>query len=276
MAEQVADRSVLLHTFAEFDLLPDLLAMALDSSGHVDPILEVVERWAAYLEHVRANLDHVEADEFSYGPGQYRHLAWDLWDFVERMGWVEGFRLSPVARHLAAIAERPIDARTEDDTRFLELGIGGSVRRRYLGADGRRVVDLLQDAAARPAQVENGWILSVPGLLLVEFEALIYWAFKDPGYAAELPGRLVPLREEARDNYMDPAPVPKDQVMYQTVVVADAVAAHYVDTAGLAMDTGLTVTALRSTAMLLTFGGLLREHALGPVSYLMPPEDRNG
>ena len=272
MAEQVADRCVLLRAFAEFELLPDLLAMALDSSGEVDAIGEVVERWAAYLERIRANLDHVEADEFSYGPGQYRDLAWDLWDFVERMGWVEGFRLSNLARHIAAIAELPIDARTVQDTWFLERAIGGSVRRHYLGADGRRVVDLLQDAAARPAQAENGWIRSVPGLLLVEFEALIYWAFRDPGYAAELPGRLVPLREEARDTYMDPAPVPKDQVMYQTVVVADAVAALYVETEGLAMDTGLTVTALRSTAMLLTFGGLLREHALSPVSYLMPPE----
>ena len=73
----------------------------------------------------------------------------------------------------------------------------------------------------------------------------------------------------------DHGPQARDADPYETVTHADATARLYLATDGLAKDTGLTVTALRSTAMLLTFAGLLLEIPMRPVNFLMPPMTRS-
>ena len=51
-------------------------------------------------------------------------------------------------------------------------------------------------------------------------------------------------------------------------------AAMYLDQSRLAAGTGLRVTWARSTAMLLTYAGLLQEHLMGPVScYHLPSRE---
>ena len=61
-------------------------------------------------------------------------------------------------------------------------------------------------------------------------------------------------------------------------LLADATASMYLDQSRLAADTGLRVTWARSSAMLLTYAGLLQEHLGGAVSYYHLPswEDAHG
>ena len=84
------------------------------------------------------------------------------------------------------------------------------------------------------------------------------------------------LRDELED-YRDiamhrygPPPDDADPLELQ-VLHADATARLYVGTPELAGRSELTVTEVCSTAMLLTFSGLLEESLVGPVGYLTPP-----
>ena len=54
--------------------------------------------------------------------------------------------------------------------------------------------------------------------------------------------------------------------------LADATTTLYYDTEKLAGRTELTITEVRSTAMLLTYAGILEEFSMGPVNYLYVPE----
>ena len=104
----------------------------------------------------------------------------------------------------------------------------------------------------------------------VEFEALIYWAFVDHERAERLGEEIVTYRERAMEGYGPPSDdADSDDTM---LTHADATARLYLETDELAKETGHTLTAVRSTAMLLTFAGLLREFPLGPVNYLMAPD----
>ena len=198
-------------------------------------------------------------------------LATDAWQLRRRLGWIGLSGLTDTGERLAGIAERSWDERTEADDRAVEATIAESLRERYVGISSFAVIDLVQSGARLLSQSQDVWAMLAPGLLLVEFEALIHWALKSPIEAMRLRDALIENRTLAVDRYGGPPPdLDADE---NTVRLADATAELYFDSDDLAGDTGLTVTGVRSTAMLLTYAGLLDEFSMGPVNYLMLPKE---
>ena len=284
MAEKVDERCTLVHAFAEFELLPDLLARipepqfdrhsVQDRLGYELPKAEIdevvaLERWTDFLAGVRPNLDHAEPEDLPDGVPVARYLAEDAWRLAKRLGWVSNEGVSLLGRPLVNIAERPWVHRTGYDSMTLLDTIARSLGYRYVGGDGLEVVPLLQEGARRLAETDRIWASYVPGLLLVEFGALIHWAFARPAGARRLCDDLVTYRDVAMRRYDGPSPDvdPMDNV----ITHADATANLYLETEELAARTELTVTEVRTIAMLLTFAGVLKEHSLGPVNYLVSP-----
>lgn len=228
----------------------------------------LVNRWRELLESTGVNTDHVEPGELASGTLRYYQLAADAWISAIKFGWVTVSGLTESGQGVARIAERRFEDRTEQDLRTLEETIAESLRTHYRGRDDLPIVDLVLNGAEMLARSKHVWSSYVPGLLLVEFEALTYWSFVRPRYALELRDRLVTTRDTAMHRHGWPSPDvdPIDNVLR----LADATADLYLETQELAAGTDLTVTAVRSTAMLFTFCGLLEEFSLGPVNYLIP------
>ena len=291
MATPLTDFCTLVRAFVEFELLPDLLArtpepepgttpepepgrlpdslhFALPSDG-IDEQLAIV-RWANVLEDAGPNLDHIEEGDLPADESEDALLAADAWRLAKRLGWVTTTGTSPDGARLAHIAERPWSGRTAQDHRTIVGTVAESLRRSYVGADGLQVIALLQESARLLAQTEHVWARNCPGLLLVEFEALIYWAFERPGRAMELSRDLVTYRDVAMHRYgAPPADAdPGDLRLFH----ADATARLYLETEELAARTDLTVTEVRSTAMLLIFAELLEDASpIDHVNVLTPP-----
>ena len=284
MATAVDERCTLLRVFTEFELLPDLLARApvADMGGLPDSVSAgfglppetvresaVIDSWAEFLEDNGANMDHVEPEDQPSGVSKERWLAEDVWRLANRLGWVTSSGLGTAGQRLAYIAERPLMRRTRADLMTLRDTIARSVRASYMGPGGLEVVPLLQEGARLLADTGHIWASYIPGLMLVEFEALIHWAFQQPTKAVSLRNDLVKYRDVAMHPYDSPSPDvdPDDNLLLH----AEAVSRLYLDTEELAARTDLTITEVRSTAMLLTFTGLLQEFPLNLVSYLTPP-----
>ena len=282
MAE-INERCTLVRAFAEFELLPDLLARTSvpgprespdrSVAGYAAPrrIDEAValETWTEFLAGAGANMDHAETEDLPLDGSTEGYLAEDAWRLAKRLGWVTPRGLGPAGRRLANIAERPLMRRTRADLMTLLDTVAGSVQDGYVGGEGLEVVPLLQQGARRLAETDHIWASYVPGLLLVEFEALIYWSFARPAQAVRLCENLVAYRDTAMHRYDTPSPDvdPDDNLLLH----ADATARLYLETEELGGRTNLSLTEVRATSMLLTFAGLLEEHALGPVNYLLAP-----
>ncbi len=291
MATPMSERCTLVTAFVEFELLPDLLARtpepevgatpepepggrpgALEfalSSGEIDE-QSAIRQWADVLADAGPNLDHVEEGDLPDDETLDGALAADAWRLAKRLGWFAPGGMTPASVRLAHIAERPWPRRTPQDHRTIVDTVAESVRQRYVGGDGLEVVDLLQDGARSLGQTEHVWAKTCPGLLLVEFEALIHWAFESPSRALELSKELVQYRDIAMHRY-GPPPADADPGDLR-LVHADATALLYLETEELAARTELTLTEVRSTAMLLTFAELLEAPSpMDHVNFLTPP-----
>ena len=286
MATTIDERCTLVRAFTEFELLPDLLARTPEAPAPWTPGEETLgfglpetldeaaalESWTDYLDEFGANMDHAEPEDLPPDVVEERYVAEDAWRLANRLRWVTPTGLSAAGQRLAYIAERPLMRRTRSDNLNLIDTVARSVREWYVGGDGLEVVPLLQEGARMLGETQHVWASYIPGLLLVEFEALIHWAFARPSYAASLRDDLVTYRDVAMHPYDAPSPdVDPDENLR---LHAEAVSRLYLQTEGLAARTDLTITEIRSTAMLLTFAGLLEELPLGLVSYLTPPTDQ--
>ena len=271
MATTIDERCTLVRAFTEFELLPDLLARTPEPSvaGLTgEGILErgmplalneeaALESWANYLGEFGVNMDHAEPEDLPPDFVEETYMAEDAWRLAKRLGWVTPNGLSATGQRLAYIAERPLMRRTRADHENLIGTVARTVQEGYVGADDLQVVPLLQEGARILGETEHIWASYIPGLLLVEFEALIHWAFARPSYAVSLCDDLVTYRDVAMHRYDGPSPdVDPDENLR---LHAEAVATLYLETPGLAARTDLTITEIRSTAMLLTFSGLLDE-----------------
>ena len=291
MAEIIGSGCTLVRAFAEFGLLPDLLALRrasdtpmFDETGtRIFPFMPfekdeelTILKWGRLLERTGVNTDHIEPEDTPPRSALHTVLATDAWQLGRRLGWIGLSGLTDTGERLAAIGERTLDEptwyeRTEADDRAVEATVAESLRERYVGISSFAVIDLVQSGARLLSQSQDVWAMLAPGLLLVEFEALIHWAFKSPIETMRLRDVLIENRTLAVDRYGGPPPdLDADE---NTVRLADATAQLYFDSDDLAGDTGLTVTGVRSTAMLLTYAGLLDEFSMGPVNYLMPPTE---
>ena len=264
-------------------MLPDLLARAPGRALGPQPprrddifefaapeTAQTLDAWADLVSRTGANMDHVVEADLPTGVPEEVLLAQDAWRLAERLHllWTEG--RTRTGDRLAPLARRQWRERSMADHRTVVRTVATGIREQYVAADGLEVVPLLQEAAQTLADTGHVWARHCPGLLLVEFEALIYWAFEDPAHAMRLRDDLVTYRDVAMHRYRAPPPDDADPDDIQ-IVHEDATVRLYLETEELAARTDLTVTEVRSTAMLLVFAELLEESLLTAATYLTAP-----
>ena len=152
---------------------------------------------------------------------------------------------------------------TLDETRLMPI-LRAQVATCYVAPNNVNVVTLRQEGATRLQQQTI-----FPGLLLVEFEDLVHQAFMAPLQAREMAAQLVDNRQQATAAYT--ASVGQwDQD--DPLLLHDIVVAYYLRDDTLIGSSPLTVTEMRSSAMLLCYAALLEElFPVGPVNCLGLP-----
>ena len=201
-------------------------------------------------------------------------LAGDAWRLAKGLELVDDGGLTASGNGLAGLADTPSLERTKRQDEFLERVLAEQILGCYFS--GRlSLARLLQQAADRLEGTE--WSEKCPGVLLVELQALIELAHTNREAAANWPNRFIAVRNEALQKY----PLPDEDLESLEMIIgpedarlfserigySDAVSYYYLNDLGLS---GMTLTELRATAMLLAFAGLLEiRFRLGPVQYLV-------
>lgn len=266
MAAPVDPQAGLARAFAEFWLLPDLLAAW--TPGAAPPA-----SWVRLLEREGYTVDHIGEDELPDGPDLASVMAADAWRVAQWLELVDGAGVTDAGLQVARVARFGFDARGEAVWRNAKEVLAVQVRKCYLGANGVRIADLLETGANTLAGAEDAWTRCCPGLLLAEIEALIHVANADADLARTLADELPRHRARAMRDYAPP-PEEFDEILSMTAH-ADAVSEYYIqELPGHIDESVLTLTAAQATAILFVFCGLLippKPHL--PVQYLVARHD---
>ena len=257
--------------FAEFSLLPDLLARVPGSPGPEAP-----DAWRELLLETGYNTDHVDDENVADSPEE---MAVDAWRLANGLELVTRDGLTTAGQQLAdlILAEEPASDQTA--RRRLRRVLVQQIHACYFKPE-TSLPRMLRAGARRLASGQWGEYFA--GMLLIEVQALIQWAHTEGDSAGEWLDRLVEARTTAVETYGIPE---VDQTGIAEIMgeveagwfsgrigLADAVTHYYLDTQE--MDR-MTVTEARCTAMLLTFSGVLEEqYLLGPVQCLGIPSER--
>ena len=270
MAVPLTKQGGIARAFAEFSLLPDLLALARGSTGK--PLAPL---WTEFLEDVGCSLDHVEEIERPKEQAVWQWMAKDAIQLSLRLGLLrllpgDDFAVDAAGAAVASMADASMDEQGEADDGPLRSLLAQQVRALYRGNGGVEVSSLLLKAAHAMQETKHVWAKHCPGLLLVEFDALVHEAENDRAGAERLLGELEANRDFAMHPYDRPGPTsdPADNA----VTHSDAVTDFYLFNLEYDARSSLTITGARASAMLHTFAGLLAEGSpLGPVQMLVPP-----
>ena len=166
--------------FAEFDLLPDLLALARDAGEEGAPL-----QWAVFLGRENANIDHI--DEWGGSRVELMQLlAEDAWLLCERAGLLANGAPTPLGESVAD-RDTPVGKALGD---WLEEG--------WLSKDNKPIIPLLQQAADLLA-AGGGTSNAIPGLLAVEAESIMALCLDGFAEADALIGELPEHRRAALD-----------------------------------------------------------------------------
>ena len=264
MDPQVDKQWALVRLFCEFTLLPELLNAYpnFPYPGPKDAARDrvVIRRLSRILRYRDCNTDHL-GDEFDQlrRPIFWESMAQDVLQLCMRLQLINDTGLLDAGEEISSLVlQEPLD-----ETRLMPL-LRAQVATCYVAPNNVNVVTLLQEGATRLQQQRI-----FPGLLLVEFEALVYRAFTAPLQAPKLAAQLVDNRRQAIDAYT--ASVDQwDQ--NDPLLLHDIVAAYYLSDDALIGLSPLTVTEMRSSAMLLCYAALLEElFPAGPVNCLGLP-----
>ena len=259
--------------FADFLLLPDLLAACDGDLRHIEAA------WTGTVRDAGCNLGHIEDEDVPAGRSIERALAEDAFGLALKLRLIKGIpqpdgndgvQLTEAGRRIADVSSKPILERGGSHDDVVRDTLAEQILACWLGADGSAVSKLLHDGARLLAEAAHVWAGYCPGLLLVEFEALVCEAGAEAGRAGQLLDELVGHRDRAMHRHDMPSP---DVAPVQNILShADAVFDFYMDDLEYGARLAMTVTEARATAMLLTCSGLLEDGApAGPVQYLTPP-----
>ena len=264
MAAPVDPAAGLARAFADFWLLPDLLELG--AAAGMPPA-----SWVRLLERSGFAADHVADEDLPAGPNWASIMADDVWRIAEWLELVRDDSLTDAGRSIAEVANYAMKERTQAVWGPADTTMATQVRAHYRGAEGISVVQLVQDGARALMDPDDVWAAYCPGLLSVEFEALVYLAQTDPQRAAGLVEELPGHRRDAMRGKGSPSPdVPS---LLHRFAHADAVSQYYFEQLpGFTNEEVLTITAVQAAAILFVFCGLLSvpmPHL--PVQFLVVP-----
>lgn len=272
MAKPLAEQGGIARAFAEFALLPDMMLLA--RGPRVRPLIPL---WTECLEDGGCSLDHVEEDDRPSDKTLWGWMAEDALNLSLRLRLLRktpggDFDVATAGADVASMADTPMDERGEAEDGALRSLLARQVRALYRGGGGIEVSKLLLEAARAMQGTEHIWAKHCPGLLLVEFDALVHEAENDREAAERLLGELETNRDLAMHPYDRPGPT--SGLDDNAVTHSDAVTDFYLFNLEYDARSSLTITGARASAMLFTFAGLLAEGGpLGPVRMLVPPDD---
>ena len=264
MAAQVEPEQGLARAFAEYSLLPDLLVRTVPGEG-------APASWTQLLGDIGFTVDHIDDDELPPGLGVTAIMAEDAWRISQWLELVDADGLTDAGRQIAEVARTSMKDRSEAVWGPADAVLAQQVRECYRGGDGLCIADLVRDGAGTLEQAEDNRARFCPGLLLVEFESLLYLAQADPPRARALIDELPHHRRAAMREF--PPPRPEAAEILNMVLYADAVSRYYTEAlAGYVNDRVLTLTAAQATSILFVSCGLLMVPAPHlPVQYLAVP-----
>lgn len=264
MGFPVDRRCGLVLRFVDFHLLPDLL----DAVGRVQKLLTGTP-WHRLFDAPEWQIDHIDdAEEESA-----ESLLKDARRLAEGLELVDSTRLTDAGRDIARLAATPLVERTEQHERRLRYVLSRQIMSHYFRPRAS-LVEMLLEGAAR---VANSPL--VPGLLLIEVQALIELAHRLEGLGWSWVNQIDWVRETALERYEIPdtgvegwaevVGAEEAERFTAQVNLADAVTQYYIETDE-TLD--MTMTEVRATAMLLNFAGIFElRQPLGPVQYLALP-----
>ena len=206
MAQPLTEQGVVARAFAEFTLLPDLLALVPEHEG-----ASWVPSWTALVEEAGCSLDHVEETDRPDGRTVWGWLAEDAFGLALRLGlmqWTEGggLAVTEAGDAVASVAADPMGEGGGADEERLRSLLARQVRALYRGDGGIDAPGLLLEAAGAMQRTKHVWAKHCPGLLLVEFDALVHEAENDAERAERLLGELERNRDVAMHPYGRPRP----------------------------------------------------------------------
>ena len=224
--------------FADWGILPHILRDAFgDGAASTDPA------------------------DIPVGVSQNRAVAEDIWRFSQGAGLVsgQGELTDEAERIIASVENAP-----EPDSLMAPDDLAGCVQRLYAGSEnGFDAVHFIRECLDEMASYVTPDGDRQPGLLSVEFWALLYWAAQDPSRAVELQGQLADLRQEAWTrsgcrNFDELAEAIEDLYASQEALASPA------------LENG-TATGFQATAILFTHAGLMEDaDPLAAISRLLP------
>ena len=258
----------LVRVFAEFSLLPDLLAKV--SPGQQVRTLDV---WSEFFLDSGVNTDHVEDEYIPEGLDEEHFMAMDVWALCNRLGLIlPNGQLSTEAQSLAQLSERPVYNRTNMDYPAVSRVLARQIAEQFRGVNGLSIVNLLQDCARALQNSNSAWIALCPGLLLVEVLYLIEIAHTDYNLAQQQVVQLVAQRDSIMQDIDMSDPTP-DNELDEMLDHSDAVTRYYLTELQRNGQQDMTLSALLATTRLLTYAGLLEDWFLEePVQCLVAPE----
>ena len=256
----VAPNGGLVWCFAEFNLLPDLLALYVSGT---DPHAV----WVSLLDERGYNEDHVEDDEIPRGANLTDLMAEDALRLCRWIRLIElDGQLSLPGRQIANLALLPSPERGPHESAILTRILAQQAQAHYLGESDVPIINLLQGAAAVLASNGQRWPVGLYGMLLVEMATVIHRAFLDARDA-----ELVALHDLARVREEVLAALRRDSRAVDGMVAANAIALVHFERENLSEGSGMAVTEMCATSIFLVFAELLRLRPLvSPPQVLCP------
>ena len=254
-----------MRCFAEFSLVPDLLREHQAGS-------DTLGDWGRRLDGYGYNQEHIENEFDLTGMSLTEYVAADAMRFCEWTGLLlPNGDLAPSGRRLADMAAVPQEHRNKLYPGVLTRVLAEQVQDGYLGDQGISLTDLLIQASQTLWMQGDAWPYGLQGLLLVEMETLVHWAFLDGAAAERILQRLPSVRLEVIAALSVDPEVQAGREVVDATVVADTLAEVHWSRPELAQESTLTVTELRATAMAMTFAELLSQSLFTlPLQVLRP------
>ena len=262
----------LVTCFAEISLLPDLLALRYE-----DNFDQTIDQWTRLLTEIGCNTGHVEVADFASVEVEISNMAIDAWNMSRKIKLLDEYgQLTDAGQRLTAQSNIPPVQRHHGDHLTVQNILATQVAAHYRGDQELDIPKLLQQAARSLENNTHPWGRYCPGLLLVEFSALCYYAETNATTAQSLAAGLLAVRQTAMQGLSQPTA--EASVLEILSEFTDAVAAYY----ELSPDLNnwldhVTLTGARASAILLKYCCLLREGSLiGPVNFLtcVPEHER--
>ena len=158
--------------FADWGILPHILrdafgdgAASTDPAGRIERLLSTAHFY---------NSDHIDPEDIPAGVSRNRAVAEDIWRFARRAGLVsgQGELTGEAERIIASVENAP-----EPDDLMAPEDLAGCARRLYAGSEnGFDTFHLIRECLDEMASYVTPDGDRQPGLLPVEFWALLHWA----------------------------------------------------------------------------------------------------